>query len=461
MFGLRTKITLTYALLIAIALILLLVFIDQTVSGYFIREKETSLLKQANILADTAAPRMDNLDSIRPTIDRFAKEIPGRILISNQEGYILLDSFRVDDFEGQQLKNKEILGALTGIPTTGTHYLADEGWVIYVAVPILRGDNIIGSVLISTAINDTYTSIQTITEQVLYFSLVILVLVALTSLILAAKISKPIVKLTKATERMAQGELDQQVQVKGKDEIARLSDSFNTMAIKLNQLDETRRAFVADASHELRSPLAAMKALAESLLHNDNTTKEQYREFIQDINTEIDRLTKLVNDLLLLARLDKGKEALNKELTDLDQLLEDLIRKMTPLADKRKITLTYNTDGPILTNIDPDQIYRAVWNLLDNSIKYTPKGGKTSLTLKKQPDNITISVADNGVGIKEKERIFERFSRADKARSRQTGGFGLGLSIVDRITKLHDGTITIESKENQGTTIQLEIPKNS
>ena len=232
------------------------------------------------------------------------------------------------------------------------------------------------------------------------------------------------------------------------------------MADKLEKVEETRQTFVSNVSHELKTPLSSIKVLSESILLENNVPKEMYVEFLQDINSEVDRLTVIINDLLTLVKLDQKEIPLNFEEADLNELLEEIVKRLMPMADKKGVNVSLINMKPVTAEFDRVKLTLALSNLIDNGIKYTPEGGEVKVTVDCDHQHAFITVADTGIGIAEEEigKIFERFYRVDKTRDRETGGTGLGLSITHSTVLMHNGSIRVTSKENEGTTFFVRIP---
>lgn len=206
--------------------------------------------------------------------------------------------------------------------------------------------------------------------------------------------------------------------------------------------------------------MSSIKVLSESILLQEDVPKEMYVEFLHDINSEIDRMSAIINDLLTLVKLDQKEIPLNFAETDLNKVMEDIIKRMTPLAAAKQIQIHYSKEKDVLAEADEMKLTLAISNLVDNAVKYTPEGGSVTVVLDADHQNAFITVSDTGIGIPEDEinRIFERFYRVDKTRDRETGGTGLGLSITYATVMMHNGSIKVNSKEEEGTSIQMRIP---
>lgn len=239
-------------------------------------------------------------------------------------------------------------------------------------------------------------------------------------------------------------------------------DNMNGIFAKSQLLEESRQEFVSNVSHELKTPITSMKVLSESILMQDNVPVEMYREFMNDIVLEIDREAQIISDLLTLVKTDKGSDSLNIERVDINELMEVILKRLTPLAEKRSIEITFESFREVEADIDKVKFTLAISNLIENGIKYNVDGGWIRVSLNADHKDLYIKVADSGVGIPEDcvEHIFERFYRVDKARSRDTGGTGLGLAISKNIIVMHKGIINVYSEPGKGTTFTVRVPMN-
>ena len=231
---------------------------------------------------------------------------------------------------------------------------------------------------------------------------------------------------------------------------------------KASAQDESRQEFVSNVSHELRTPITSIKVLADSLNMQDDVPVELYKEFMQDITKEIDRESKIIEDLLSIVRMDKAVSTLNITSVNVNELLEMVLTRLKPIAEKKNIEILFESFRPVVAEIDEVKFSQVISNLVDNAIKYNNIDGWVHVSLNADYQYFYIRVEDSGIGIPQESQdmVFERFYRVDKARSRQTGGTGLGLSIVKKIILMHHGTIKLHSEEGSGTTFTRRIPLN-
>jgi two-component system OmpR family sensor kinase len=271
---------------------------------------------------------------------------------------------------------------------------------------------------------------------------------------------RPLNRLIAFSRRLSRGHLGEQVYIKRNDEIGQLADTINKMSADLQRIEQNRRRFIGDVSHELRTPLASIKALVEALLM-DNAPGEQYREFLEDVIGEVDRLSMLISRLLTYTRLEE--ERLNREYLPLSDIVADTVRVMTPLAASHNVILENKTSMNIKVPCDKNLVREMLVNVIDNSIKYRDKAkavNKIEITDFRAPGTYRLEISDNGIGIAGQDlpRIFEGFYRSEPSRSRDIEGYGMGLSIVKRIADLHGWDVSADSRPGRGTTIVLSIP---
>ncbi|WP_231701870.1 HAMP domain-containing sensor histidine kinase [Crassaminicella thermophila] len=439
-------------------------FINEVIYKNYIDEKKSSLLLQGNIIADRVIAYHIDINRSRNGIDhiikKYSKEIKSRVMIINKKGIVVHDAYEA--LKDRKLGHWEIKEALKGKSIANEYNLKEYGRTMYVTVPIVLNDQVHGVVFISSSLEDIYRKIQNIMKSYMILSVLCVGITGFISFVFAHVIANPIEKLTDSIKKMYNGNLEQKVEIIGNDELTNLAGAFNMMSTKLSQVDKQRKEFVANVSHELRTPLSAMKLLSESLLHQEKVDPKTYREFFSDIASEVDRLDRIIESLLALVDIDKGKLELDYQVTYVNYLLEKLIRPLKPLADKKQIDIDFVNLEKVQIQLDRIKIQQALTNIINNAIKYTPEGGKIKISLYTEHDEVIIKIQDNGIGIPEESLpyIFERFYRVDKARARKTGGTGLGLAITKQIIELHQGKIEVISQLNKGTTFYIYLPQN-
>lgn len=477
--SLRWKIAFTYLIIIGIGFFVINISIMEILEQDMIDNKRTAYQKYAIQTAQLITvgynPKHPYVGSIiRELGDEFTlkENEPTRILVLDKQGVVIQDSY--NDLGYSQLLRKNLQGELPEISRvlSGEFIPAVDiyanvgtpparGRILYAFAPITHHkEGVIGVVVLSTSLKSVETVLSDIQRVLNIYIALISISITLISLTLSGFITQPIKDLTASIEKMSKGHLSQRIHIRGNDELNRLGEAFNIMSEKLENLDKARNNFVSNASHELKTPLSAIKVLTESLLHMDSQEPEIYKEFLGDINNEIDRLNAIISDLLELVHIDNDNMVLDKKPVLLNELILKTVKGLQLIAEKRdiKIETKLLEDVEILGN--DKQLRQVITNIVDNGIKYTPDGGIVTVELFKQASAAFIKISDTGVGIPKEEitHIFDRFYRVDKARSRATGGTGLGLSIAQQIVFLHNGTIDVESVEGEGTTFTIELP---
>ncbi len=453
-------------LLVIASLLIINVFISRLILNIYIEQRKSNVLIKANIVANDIKNYLsvnayhEAITNINPIIEKYSKEINGRIIVVDGNGVVRGDSNK--EYLGNTFRHTEIQYSLKGQTSANIYNFKEYGHVLYVAVPAIVHNRIVGAILVSVSINDIYIELSHINQNLILISVVSILLIALISFIFLDFSFKPLERFTKAINNMTKGDFKQKIEINTNDEFKSMADAFNAMIMKLDQVDKQRNEFVANVSHELRTPISSIKLLSESLLHQDEDNIHIYKEFMEDIAAEADRLNNIILELLALVDLDKEKLHINYKLTYINFLLEKIVNRMRPLAEKKKMKLTLKLDEKIQIKVDSEKIQQAIINIIDNAIKYTPEGGKVKVSLYSQGKWCFIEIKDNGIGIPEKEinQIFDRFYRVDKARSRKTGGTGLGLSISKQIVSLHQGAIEVESSVGKGSVFYIKIPND-
>lgn len=451
-------------LLLIIALLIINLFVYETIKNNYIAEKETSFLTQASILSNRIKLAIDDSNNefnqlqLNAMMEEVSRLIEGRVLVVNRRANAIYDSFH--DLKNTRVEIYEVDRALKGESMTNIYDLNEYGKTMYVSVPLIYTDQILGVVFLSMSLEETYLRINNIKNFLITVSILTLFIITVISLLFANLISEPIKQLTEAMQRTAHGKMNEKVSIEGNDEITQLSKAYNFMSTKLSHIEKQRQDFVANVSHELKTPLSSMKLLSESLLTQPSSEVEIYREFLTDIDSEIDRLNKIIESLLAMVDLNEEKLKLDYQITYVNYLVEKVVGTVKPLADKKGIKLFINQWERIQIYLDAGKVYQALLNIIHNAIKYTDEGGRITINIYREGKYVVIKVMDNGIGIPETSLpyIFERFYRVDSARSRKTGGTGLGLSISHQIISLHQGMIEVESQVNEGTTFYIKLP---
>ena len=409
-------------------------------------------LAKENYLEDPSS------EGINSELTMLTNVYSGRILIVNQDFQVIKDTYDLD--KGKYMISKEVVKCFQKMKES-SHYDRKNSYIeMTMPIPGTDGETTQGVLLISISTEEIVSSIDILEQKGLTILVIIGALVLVFGYLLAGILMKPFAKVTRAIEDITDGFQDEKISVPDYTETELITDAFNKMLGRVQSLDTSRQEFVSNVSHELKTPLTSMKVLADSLVGQENVPVELYQEFMQDIAAEIDRESKIIDDLLTLVRMDKSSAEINITQTNINALVEMILKRLRPIARRRNIELIFESIREVTADIDEVKFSLAVNNLVENAVKYNREDGWVRVTLDADHKSFYIKVSDSGIGIPEeyKERVFERFYRVDKARSRETGGTGLGLAITKSVIFMHHGSIQVESKEDIGTTFTVKIP---
>jgi len=363
-------------------------------------------------------------------------------------------------FHALQVPSISVIQPLHGVPWQGTVTTSNGYQVRLYSTRLMSRSSIFGVIQVGQSLTPMNTTLQKVAEEMLFIAPFAFVFGIIGSYWLARRAFVPIHHLTRIAEEISAGDLHRRVPVpRSSDEVQHLALTFNKMIGQLNQVLMRQRRFVADASHELRTPVTAIRSMTDVALAQ-SIDVEECKAVLCNVNAEAERLGWLIRDLLILARADEGQVPLALELIRLDLLVSDVVATIEPLAVERSIVLQMQKLEPVMVQGDISRLIQCVINLLDNALIYTDAGGRVTLAVEIREQCGCIVVQDTGIGIAPKDslHIFERFYRADLARIRKAGGSGLGLSIVDWVIHAHGGSIHVESQVGQGSTFTLFLP---
>lgn len=381
----------------------------------------------------------------------------GRILVIDQDFRIVKDTFGLD--EGKTVISSDVIKCFQGESVTSYDGKNDY---IQMTVPVQASgsEEIQGVMLISISSSEIAATIDMLRKNEVIILGLVAILVLLIGFLLSGLLVKPFSKVTKSIEALTDGYQKDEIEVLDYTETELITDAFNKVLRRMKILDESRQEFVSNVSHELKTPLTSMKVLADSLVGQENLPVELYQEFMQDITNEIDRENKIITDLLSLVKMDKTSTDLNIQRMNMNDLLETILKRLRPIADKRNIDLILDSFRLVEADVDEVKFTLAISNLVENGIKYNVDDGWVRVSLDADHKYFYVTVSDSGMGIPQDslEKIFERFYRVDKSHSKEIGGNGLGLAITKNAVVMHHGAIRVSSKEGEGTTFSIRIP---
>lgn len=453
------------------ALLLFSYYVTTTMKNYLYEDERLNAATMANVISSFAADYADEdtLEIDSSKLDEFITEMGidsgMRVLILDNNAVVKYDSYGGSSVLGTVQMRPAVLDSLKGIDGYTEYADGNMSITIDAASPICFSEGkISGAVDIVYVPESINRFMKTIITEIFFLVIAISLIVGIVIFIVANLVTKRIVSFTsKITSMGDDGILDEKLDISGNDEITRLGEAFNAMSEKVAEAEHRRVRFVSDASHELKTPLSSIKLMADSILQTPDISAEYVREFMGDINNEVDRLNRIVNKLLYITKMDVRSESVEKkfEPVSLNDIFVGIEKSLAPIAKNNDINLVFSSPGEIIILADRDVLWQGIYNIVDNAIKYSNPGGYILVTMQKKDGNVIIEVRDNGVGIAKEDidKIFDRFYRVDKARSRETGGTGLGLSIALGAVKYHGGSIKVTSEPGKGSEFDIILPE--
>lgn len=404
-----------------------------------------------NYLQDTSSK------NITTQLDQLSTIYDGRVMLIDSSFTIVKDTYALD--EQKTILAEEVMQAYNG--ETVQKYDADNHY-IEMTFPMHdeSGKNVIGVMLVSVSTDSIAATLAILKQYALMIQFLVAVIVVIAGFAVSTALVRPFRRLTKSIKDVQDGYEADFISVNSYSETETMSAACDEMLRRLQTLDESRQEFVSNVSHELKTPLTSMKVLADSLMGQEDIPVELYREFMTDIGAEIDRENKIINDLLSLVKMDKSAGNINITNVQINELLERIMKRLRPIAQKQNVELVMESFRPVVAEVDEVKLTLALTNLIENAIKYNNPDGWVHVSLNADHQNFFVTVEDNGIGIPKEaqNRIFERFYRVDKSHSREIGGTGLGLAIARNAIIMHRGAIKVHSMEGEGTTFTVRIP---
>lgn len=400
-----------------------------------------------------------------PTAEELSRELTlisnvysGRLMIVDRTFKVIRDTFEIDT--GKTTVLPEVIDCFTN--GRGDSYYDSKNAYIEVTTPI--SDQVTGEVkgvlIASVSTNEIAQTASELENQGFLMGAAVSVIVCIVGFFIANILVKPFREVTRAIEDVTDGYEDEAISVADYSETEQIIQAFNNMLARVRALDNSRDEFVSNVSHELKTPLTSMKVLADSLNGMENVPPELYQEFMADITQEIDRENNIISSLLSMVRMDRKAAVMNYEKVEIGEMLDHIIKRIRPIADKRDIELIMEKYRPIVADADEMKLSLAFSNLIENAVKYNVDGGWVRISLTFDSKYFYVNVEDGGLGIPEDQidHIFERFYRGDKSHSTEIEGTGLGLAITKSAVALHRGVIKVRSKVGEGTSFMVRIP---
>jgi len=413
-----------------------------------------------NYLQDTSSP------VINAELEQLSNLYDGRVLIIGNNLKVIKDTYGIS--EGKTMISEEVVKCFLGESMSG--YDEELGYIEF-AIPISPtissenttedGTDAVQGVMLVSISNDTILkTMEILHSKAGTMQILMLVVIMGIAYLISVWMVRPFHKVTESIRDVSLGYKDDLIDVKDYEETVHIVDSFNQLLSRMRILDNSRQEFVSNVSHELKTPITSMKVLADSLLMQEDVPAELYREFMEDIATEIDRENKIITDLLALVKMDKTASELNIAEISMNELAEVVLKRLRPIARKQDIEVTFESVRPVKASVDEVKMSLIISNLVENAIKYNREHGWVRVTLDADHQFFVLTISDSGMGIPEEalEQIYERFYRVDKSHSREIGGTGLGLAITRTAVLMHRGSIQVQSEVGSGTTFTVKIP---
>lgn len=458
--SIQLKYALTYLLIVAVIVLVLNTYPLLMAQDMVFSSKENALKRQALTIGSALAVSESlTAESVVQAMALLEDPQVTRVLVTNASGLILYDSSDLDNRQSDYALMGEVVAALRGEDVFRSEY-REGAFRSRAAVPMVYRGVTLGAVYLYEYDAEQAEVLLSIQSNLRYISILICAAALLLVLILSKALTRNTSILLRAIRTVREGEYSHRVKPRGKDEMAELAHEFNQLTDRLQTTEEVRRRFVSDASHELKTPLASIRLLSDSILQNPDVDMETVREFVADIGEEADRLTRISERLLTLTRLDAGAER-RQERVDLSHVVEKVAHMLRPLAQAVSVELDCRLEPDCTLLATEDDLYQVAFNLMENAVKYNLPGGRVDVTACREGALVVLTVKDTGVGIPDEDmpKIFDRFYRVDKARSRAAGGTGLGLSIARDTARVHGGRISVAPGDGgRGTCFRVEFP---
>ena len=382
-----------------------------------------------------------------------------RLIVTDSEGLAVYDSASENNIRGKYVLYPELVRALDGQAVFYSHYTTGA-FLSRAAMPVMNSGRTVGAVYVCESDGERAALIGSIQRRLATITIGIGAAALVVLWFSIKMLTRRITQLADGVRTVQRGDYSFRLTLSGHDELTELGQEFNSLTERLETTEAQRRRFVSDASHELKTPLASIRLLSDSISQSADMDSTTMREFVADIGSEAERLQRTTEKLLDLSRRDDGVQP-DVTIVDLQQAVHGTLHLLRPLADRSSVTITCLMSEGVTVRASEDDIYHIVFNLVENAIKYNLPGGDVTVRVETRGEQSVLSVADTGIGIPEADRpnIFNRFYRVDKARSREHGGSGLGLSIVHDAAALYGGVVTVDGVEPHGTRFTVTFPR--
>ena len=457
---LQMKFSLSYILVIAAVLLLLNSYPLLVSQNLMVKSSQNNLRSAAKVI-ESALMGLEKLtkENVATALEGLDESGADRIMVMDSTARVMYDTRDGGNAVGKYALYSVVTVALRGDDASYCRY-DGTAFLSRVATPVVYHNQVVGAVYAYSYDTEQAGLLEAFRHNLLIISLMIALLVAGLSIVLSRMLTRQIGGLLQAIRNVREGAYSHRADASGTDEIAQIAAEFNSLTDRLQTTENARRRFVSDASHELKTPLAGIRLLTDSILQTGDMDADTTREFVGDIGREAERLTRITENLLRLTRLDSGAVPPVTPVP-VAPVLERVARMLAVLAREKNVTLSYEAEPQAVALATEDDVHQILYNLMDNGIKYSGTDGFVHAAAATDGDWVVLTVEDNGIGIPEDDlpHIFERFYRVDKMRSRAIGGTGLGLSIVKDTVENRGGSITAAARQGGGTVFTVRLPR--
>ncbi len=428
---------------------------------------QTQLKILANHLITYNYLQDNSSEVIGAELDMLSNLYDGRVLIIGGNFKVVKDTYGIS--EGRIIISEEVIRSFGNLSLT--NYDKEHGY-IEMTTPITETITVMteageveqtvvrGVMLTSISSDSIIATMDVLNRKAMILEAIFLIISLVMAIVLSDILTRPFARVTQAINEVQAGYTDETISVPDYSETIHIVDAFNQLLVRMKTLDDSRQEFVANVSHELKTPLTSMKVLADALLADPDAPAEMYKEFMGDITEEIDRENQIITDLLALVKMDKTATDLNISSININDLTELICKRLRPIARKKDVELVLESVRPVVAEVDEVKMTLVISNLVENAIKYNKDHGSVKVILDADHQMFSIEVHDTGIGIPQDsiDHIYERFYRVDKSHSREIGGTGLGLAITKNAVLMHRGSLTVQSVEGEGSIFQVKIP---
>lgn len=459
------KLIVLYFCIMFSTLTMLGILLSFLINNYFIYNKQMEMVIKSSNISNLAKPYLMEKHDPQHLLDYLnsaEKNLGTEIYVVDRNGYMIAGEQNNEMHEGELIDPEDIEEMQQGKTNIrqGKSHSFDEK-ALWVTTPVIDNNKVIGGIILYSPIIGIKQATEKVRNLFIYSALVSTLFSAIVVHFMAKYVTSPLRQMNKVAKKIAQGDFSERVVTKQDDEIGDLSEAFNYMASQIERQERMRRDFVADVSHELKSPLTNIQGFVEALADGKDKNEQDRIRYLGIVHKETLRLIRLVNELLDLSRIDAGGIEFEKNPVNIINIIKSSVLKIMPVIKENHREVEVNLPKvPLMVVGNHDRLEQVILNLIDNANRYSPPGRKIAITVEQKNNEVEVFVIDNGKGIPGEElpMIWERFYKVDKSRCRETGGTGLGLAIVKQIIESFGGKVMAESELGKGTKIGFSLP---